>query len=55
MIAFYRRALTDEGYTVKENVKLAGNPNKYGIVDKDDLLGGTQAAVNDRPIDGLEP
>ncbi len=66
VVAFYKKALADEGYTVKENVKLTDNPNNivydlaffgkaYGVVDEADLIGGTQVSVNDRPIDGLEP
>jgi len=66
VLAFYKKALTDEGYTVKENVKLTDNPNNieydlaffgkaYGVVDEDAGIGGTQVTVNDRPIDGLEP
>jgi len=66
VVAFYKKALTDERYTVKENVTLANNANNieydlaffgetYGVVDESDLTGGTQVTVNDQPIRGLEP
>jgi hypothetical protein len=64
-IAFYKAALTKQGYTVKENAALTNNPNNieydlaffgktYGVVDE---IGpdGTQITVTDRPIDGLKP
>jgi len=65
VLAFYKKALTDGGYTIEEKVTPTTNANvefdlafygkTYGVVDASELTGGTQVTVNDRPVRGLEP
>lgn len=67
VLAFYKKALTDRGYTVKEQVTQEVGANSierdlaffgktYGIVDEDaSIAGGTLISVNDNPLQGLEP
>lgn len=66
VLAFYKKALTEDGYTIKEKVTLTVGANDieydlaffgktYGVVDANELTGGTQVTVNDKPVRGLEP
>lgn len=63
---FYKTTLADAGYTLKEDASLTVGANTvqydlaffgktYGVVDKNNLAGGTQVSVNDKPLRGIEP
>lgn len=63
---FYKTTLADKGYTLKEDVSVKYGENTiewdlaffgttYGVVEEDELTGGTLVTVDDEPIDGLKP
>lgn len=66
VLEFYRRTLVADGYTVREDVSQTVGANvieydlafygpTFGIVDANEVFGGTQVAVDERPLQGLEP
>lgn len=66
VLAFYKDALVERGYTVREKATQSIGANRverdlaffgktYGIVDADEsIAGGTLISVNDNPLQGLE-
>jgi hypothetical protein len=65
-LEFYKKTLAAQGYTLEENASVKVGVNTvvydlaffgtaYGIVDENELLGGTLVTVDDSPLTGLEP